>query len=257
MYGVIIYLKDVTERLEMEAQLMHSGKLAAIGEMAAGVAHELNSPLTAILGNSQLLLREVSKEDPAYKLLDDIKNCGNRCKNIIRSLLTFSRQDQYSFAECSVNQAVNQVLNLIRYQIEQGNIDIQLQLDETLPAVESSIQHLEQVVINLLLNAKDALEDSGRPDKTIIVKTGVKTFEEKEWVFLSVQDNGIGMDESTMKEVFHPFFTTKEAMKGTGLGLSVSLGIAKAHGGSIQITSKPEEGSTFQLLLPIPTHEPS
>jgi two-component system, NtrC family, sensor kinase len=255
MYGVIVYMKDVTERLEIEAQLMHSGKLAAIGEMAAGVAHELNSPLTAILGNSQLLMREVPKDDPSYKLLEDIKTCGNRCKNIIRSLLTFSRQDQYIFEECSVNQAVNQVLNLIRYQIERGNIEIELKLDLDLPVIETSIQHIEQIVINLLLNAKDALEESDQPVKKIIIETGRQTIEENEWIFLSVIDNGIGMEEGIIKEAFHPFFTTKEAVKGTGLGLSVSLGIAKAHGGTINIMSKPEEGSTFQLLLPVPNQE--
>ena len=257
MYGVIVYLKDVTERLEIEAQLLHSVKLAAIGQMAAGVAHELNSPLTAILGNSQLLLREVSNEDPTYRLLDDIKACGNRCKNIIRSLLTFSRQDQYIFEDCSINQAVSQVLNLIRYQIERENIKIELNLDLDLPVIETSIQHIEQIVINLVLNAKDALEESEQPVKKIIIETGRQTFEESEWVYLSVIDNGIGMDEGIIKEVFHPFFTTKEAVKGTGLGLSVSLGIAKAHGGTINIMSKPDEGSTFQLLLPFPNQDPN
>lgn len=251
MYGVIVYMKDVTERLEIEAQLMHSGKLAAIGEMAAGVAHELNSPLTAILGNSQLLLREVPKEDPSYKLLKDIKTCGDRCKNIIRSLLTFSRQDQYIFENCSINQAVIQVLDFIRYQIERNHIEIQLKFDMDLPLIETSLQHIEQIVINLILNAKDALEECDRQNKEMIIETGRQWIEEKEWIFLSVRDNGIGMDERIMKEAFHPFFTTKEAVKGTGLGLSVSLGIAKAHGGTINITSKPEEGSTFQLLLPI------
>lgn len=255
MYGVIIYMKDVTERLEMEAQLMHSGKLAAIGEMAAGVAHELNSPLTAILGNSQLLLRDIHKDDSSYKLLQDIKTCGDRCKNIIRSLLTFSRQELYIFEDCSLNQAVNQVLNLIRYQIEHKNIELKLRLANDLPLIETSLQHIEQIVINLILNAKDALDECVRTNKTIIIETGRQRIGGKEWVYLSVEDNGIGMDEEIMKDVFHPFFTTKEAVKGTGLGLSVSLGIAKAHGGTINISSKPEEGSTFLLLLPVQNKE--
>ena len=255
MYGVIVYMKDVTERLKIEAQLIHSGKLAAIGEMAAGVAHELNSPLTAILGNSQLLLREVAKEDSSYKLLYDIKTCGDRCKNIIRSLLTFSRQDQYIFEDCSINQAVYQVLNFIRGQIEQKNIDIHLHLDEDLPVIETSLQHIEQIVINLLLNAKDALEECEHSCKKIIIETGQTLIDEQEWIYLSVQDNGIGMVESVIGEIFHPFFTTKEAKKGTGLGLSVSLGIAKAHGGTIKTKSEPRKGSIFQLLLPIATVE--
>ncbi len=120
VYGVIAYIKDVTEKRKMEVQLLHSGKLAAIGEMAAGVAHELNSPLTAILGNSQLLLRNTTRDDPSFPLLNDIKNCGDRCKRIIKSLLTFSRQDEYVFDSCSLNEAVAQVLNLLKYQLEKN-----------------------------------------------------------------------------------------------------------------------------------------
>ncbi|MFC3884512.1 ATP-binding protein [Bacillus songklensis] len=247
VYGVIAYIKDVTEKRKMEVQLLHSGKLAAIGEMAAGIAHELNSPLTAILGNSQLLLRNSTNDDPSYTLLNDIKNCGDRCKRIIKSLLTFSRQDEYMFESCSLNEAVRQVLNLLKYQLEKNEIVIKQLLQEDLPFIEGSQPQIEQIIINLLLNARDALELSNQKNKEIIIKTSLQLNE----IHLSVQDNGIGIEENRLSEIFHPFHTTKETEKGTGLGLSVSIGIAKAHGGTIKVFSKLHTGSTFTLKLPL------
>jgi two-component system NtrC family sensor kinase len=247
VYGVILYLKDVTEKRKMEAQLLHSGKLAAIGEMAAGIAHELNSPLTAILGNSQLLLRNITSDDFSYPLLNDIKNCGDRCKRIIKSLLTFSRQDEYIFEAFSLNEAVKQVLNLLKYQLEKNEIVINIEFAEDLPAIEGSQQQIEQIIVNLILNAKDALDFSHKERKEITIKTASNQSE----VQLIVEDNGIGIEESRLSEIFHPFHTTKETEKGTGLGLSVSFGIAKTHGGIIEVSSTIHTGSTFKLRLPL------
>lgn len=245
--GVILYMKDVTEKRKMEAQLLHSGKLAAIGEMAAGIAHELNSPLTAIIGNSQLLLRDITKGHPSHMLLNDIKNCGSRCTQIIKSLLTFSRQEEYMFESFSLNEAVEQVLNLLKHQLDKTNIKLDLQLQEDLPDIEGSQQQIEQVIVNFILNAKDALELSFHEKKNI----SIKTFLNENFAELSVQDNGIGIEESRLSEIFHPFYTTKETGKGTGLGLSVSFGIAKAHSGTIEVYSKVNEGSIFKLILPL------
>lgn len=248
VYGVILYMKDVANKRKMEAQLLHAGKLAAIGEMAAGIAHELNSPLTAILGNSQLLLRKTSHQDSAYSLLNDIKNCGDRCKRIIKSLLTFSHQDVYIFEEFSLNEAIKQVLNLLKYQLDKTEITIKLELHEGLPSIKGSQQQIEQIIVNLLLNARDALEISrSTENKEITVKTAFHNSE----VQLSVQDNAIGIEEIRLTEIFHPFYTTKEKEKGTGLGLSVSLGIAEAHGGTIEVSSKIGKGSKFLLRLPL------
>ncbi|TXC93004.1 GAF domain-containing protein [Metabacillus litoralis] len=247
IYGVIVYIKDVTEKRKMEAQLIHAGKLAAIGEMAAGVAHELNSPLTAILGNSQLLLRSSDKEDSAFTLLQDIKNCGDRCKQIIKSLLTFSRQDEYVFSTCSVNDAIKEVLNLLKYQFKEKNIDIITSLVVDLPDIEANQQQIEQIIINLILNAKDALESCVFENKEIYIETSLHIEE----IHISVRDNGIGIEENRLTEIFHPFHTTKEFGKGTGLGLSVSIGIAKAHGGTIHVESQVNKGSIFTLVLPI------
>lgn len=158
LYGMVIYVYDVTNRRRMEAQLFQSAKLAAIGEMAAGVAHELNSPLTAIIGNASLILRKTPYEDKHYKLLQDIKNCGQRSKRIIQNLLTFSRQDSYAFEELSVNEVVENSLYLISYQIEKNNVTILKNLDTQLPLTRGNKQQLEQVVVNFLLNARDALD---------------------------------------------------------------------------------------------------
>ncbi|WP_183252599.1 sensor histidine kinase [Anoxybacteroides tepidamans] len=250
MYAVMIYINDITEKLRIEAQLVQSGKLAAIGEMAAGIAHELNNPLTAILGNAQLLLRSFSKDDRSYKLLSDIYSCGKRCKTIIQNLLTFSRQDEYAFEECSVNEAVEQVLGLIGDQIQKQNITIQKKLDYSVELIEGNIQQIGQIILNLLINAKDALEDMEIPEKVIAIETKSVAENEKRWVVLSVKDNGKGIGEQHLQEIFHPFFTTKRPGKGTGLGLSVSLGIAQAHGGTIEVSSELGKGSEFRLKLP-------
>ncbi|PAD11303.1 sensor histidine kinase [Shouchella clausii] len=245
-YGVIAYIKDVTEKRKMEVQLIHSGKLAAIGEMAAGVAHELNSPLTAILGNSQLILRNMNNHDPLFPLLTDIKNCGDRCKRIINSLLTFSRQEEFVFESCSINDAVNETLNLLKYQLEKEKVIIKTELQENIPFIEGNQAQIEQIIINLLLNAKAALEETLREKKEILIKTSFQFHE----VHLSVTDNGVGIEEERLSEIFHPFHTTKSSKEGTGLGLSVSIGIAKSHGGTIEVHSKLNKGSTFILKLP-------
>jgi two-component system, NtrC family, sensor kinase len=250
MYAVIIYINDITEKCRMEAQLVQSGKLAAIGEMAAGIAHELNNPLTAILGNAQLLLRSVPKDDRSYKLLSDIYLCGKRCKTIIQNLLTFSRQDEYMFEDCSVNEAVEQVLGLVGDQIKKQNIMIQKKLDDSIEFIEGNVQQIGQIILNFLINAKDALEDMNLPKKVITIETKSILENEKRWVLLSVKDNGKGISEQHLQEIFNPFFTTKRPGKGTGLGLSVSLGIAEAHGGTIEVISELGKGSEFILKLP-------
>ncbi|MFD4928585.1 ATP-binding protein [Peribacillus butanolivorans] len=247
VYGVIAYYKNVTERRQMEAQLLHAGKLGAIGEMAAGVAHELNSPLTAILGNSQLLLRNTLPDNEDYMLLTDIKNCGDRCRQIVKSLLTFSRQDEYRFHYYSINEAIHQVMNLLKFQLGKKQISLHLSLQEDLPFIKGSQPQIEQIIINLLLNAQDALDDCDISEKFITIHT----YSEEEFMVVKVADNGAGIEAERLPLIFHPFHTTKDREKGTGLGLSVSLGIAKDHGGKIDVISAPGKGSVFFLRLPL------
>ncbi|ABO50030.1 GAF sensor signal transduction histidine kinase [Desulforamulus reducens MI-1] len=247
--GLVIYISDVTERIHIQSQLVQSAKLAAVGEMAAGVAHELNSPLTAILGDSQLLLRKFGQEHASYPMLVDIKNCGTRCKRIIQNLLAFSRQEQYHNESVCLNQVVENSLALVSYQIEKTNIRIKTNIHQELSPILGNKQQLEQVVVNFLLNAKDALY--GDPAGIITITTGsLPKDSEVNEVFISVKDNGCGIEQSNISKIFNPFFTTKENFKGTGLGLSVSLGIAQSHGGRIVVQSELGQGSTFSLIIP-------
>lgn len=247
---VVLSMRDVTARRRMEMQLFQSTKLAAVGEMAAGVAHELNSPLTAIIGNAGLLLRRTPEEDRAHRMLSDIKTCGQRCKKIITDMLTFARQDSYVFEPLHLNDVVLRGLDLIEYQLGKGKIDVQKRLGTSLPLVLGNAQQIEQVLVNLLLNAKDALEDA--PRKTITVTTDYGTLDSGHLgLAVGVADSGAGIGAAHLEKIFNPFFTTKEETKGTGLGLSVSLGIAKAHGGTIAVESRPGAGSTFTLVLPL------
>src|SRR5699024_8388449 len=165
---------------------------------------------------------------------------------IVRNLLTFSRQEAYLFESCSLNEAVRNVLGLIGYQITQQSIQMIPKLASELSETEASMQQIEQIIINLLLNAKDALEEKSGHDKVI----RITSYEDEAFVYLSISDNGMGMDDTVLLTVLDPFYTTKEAKKGTGLGLSVSLGIAVAHEGDISVVSNVGQGSAFTLKIP-------
>ncbi|MED1913875.1 ATP-binding protein [Bacillus thuringiensis] len=250
--GVVVenslLFQDVNEKIKIEAQLIQSAKMAAIGEMAAGIAHELNSPLTAILGNSQLLMREMT-DAPEAPLMKDIYQCGVRCKKIIQNLLTFSRQEEYLFSTTSIDEVVEDVLGLIGYQLSVSGLTITREMSEPLLLFHGSRHQIEQIVINLLLNARDAV--AGRESPHIVIRSFLVQEENSSYVGLSVFDNGTGICVEQLSQIFQPFFSTKERTKGTGLGLSVSLGIAEAHGGKLFAESVEGEYSRFTMLLPL------
>ncbi|WP_409175374.1 sensor histidine kinase [Brevibacillus fortis] len=250
--GVVVenslLFQDVNEKIKIEAQLIQSAKMAAIGEMAAGIAHELNSPLTAILGNSQLLMREMT-DAPEAPLMKDIYQCGVRCKKIIQNLLTFSRQEEYLFSTTSIDEVVEDVLGLIGYQLSVSGLTITREMSEPPLLFHGSRHQIEQVVINLLLNARDAV--AGRESPHIVIRSFLVQEEDSSYVGLSVYDNGTGICAEQLSQIFQPFFSTKERTKGTGLGLSVSLGIAEAHGGKLFAESVEGEYSKFTMLLPL------
>lgn len=251
LVAVTQFLKDVTESVRMEAQLVHSAKLAALGEMAAGVAHELNSPMTVIIGTAQMLQREHPGDPEVREQLDDIVNCGLRCKRIIQNLLTFSRQDQAPVSELDLNAEVEGILSLIKYQIDRSQICIVKKLEPNLPPITANGHQIQQVLTNFLVNARDALAESDRRDKTIEIASAVSSRNGRRWVRVSVCDNGVGIRSENLPKIFTPFYTSKEATGGTGLGLSVSLGIAQSHNGTIEVDSRPGEGATFTLVLPV------
>ncbi len=246
-YGVTYYAKDVT-------RLIDSVKLASMGEMSAGVAHELNSPLTAIVGNSQLLLREASPQDPHFQLIKDIHTSGIRCQRIIKNLLTFSRQDEFTFEKVNLNEVVKHALELAAYQIEKSKIELKVNLCDDIPMLSGSMNGLEQIIVNLLLNAKDAVEDKMRGTSEIqkgLIEIATRIHPDGDYSIVEVSDNGEGIPDEHISQIFNPFYTTKQSGKGTGLGLSVSLGIAQAHGGFIDLDTKAGQGSTFSLILPL------
>ena len=253
MSAVTIIMKDVTQKTKMEAQLVNSARLAALGEMAAGVAHELNSPMTVIIGTAQLLDRELREEklDDKAEVLGDIINCGLRCKRIIQNLLIFSRQDQQPATEIDVNAEIKRVLSMIKYQINRSQIRIVEHLHPDLPRLTANGPQIQQVLTNFLINARDALSEVERREKVIEVATSLREERGKRWAVLSVTDNGIGIAQENLSKIFTPFYTSKESTKGTGLGLSVSLGIAQSHNGTIEVKSRQGEGSTFTMTLPI------
>lgn len=251
-YGVTYYAKDVT-------RLIDSIKLVSMGEMSAGVAHELNSPLTAIVGNSQLLLRETPPDEPHYQLIKDIHNSGIRCQRIIKNLLTFSRQEEFSFEEVDLNEVVKNAIALAGYQIEKSEIELLVELDPKIPKLKGSENGIEQIIVNLLLNAKDAVGDklqgNGKDSKKGVIGISTKLHPDKSLALVEVSDTGCGIREEDIPQIFNPFYTTKQSGKGTGLGLSVSLGIAQAHGGLIDLETKSGEGSKFSLILPLEKRE--
>jgi two-component system, NtrC family, sensor kinase len=248
--AVTIILKDVTKKLKMEAQLVQSSKMVALGVMAAGVAHELNSPMTVIIGTAQMLARDLQQEDQT-EALEDIINCGLRCKRIIQNLLTFSRQDQAPLEPIDLNAEAERVLDMIQYQINRNQIGIIEHFDLDLPKINANGPQIQQVLTNFLINARDSFAELERREKVIEVATTVRMEGGKRWAVLSVLDNGMGISPQNLSKIFTPFYTSKEASKGTGLGLSVSLGIAESHNGRIEVDSKLGMGSCFRLVLPV------
>ena len=256
LVAMTIIIKDITEKAQMEAKLMHSARLAAIGEMAAGVAHELNSPMTVVIGTAQLLYAELAGNPEYGDSLKEIADCGLRCKRIIQNLLTFSRQEQVPMEPTNLNREIERALSLVNYLIDPTQISIYQRLADDLPRIKANGVQIQQVVTNLLINARDALaEKSG--EKIIRLESFLEKTPEQDWVTVSVRDNGSGIAKDQLDNIFTPFYTSKEATKGTGLGLSVSFGIAQAHGGSLEVESAPGKGSCFFLRLPANPTQPA
>ncbi len=249
LVAMTIIIKDITEKAQMEAKLMHSARLAAIGEMAAGVAHELNSPMTVIIGTAQLLYAELACNPEHGEALKEISDCGLRCKRIIQNLLTFSRQEQVPMEPTNLNQEIKRALSLINYLIDPAQITIVPKLASDLPGILANGVQIQQVITNLLINARDALTEQNSK-KIIRLESYLQKDSAQDWVTVSVRDNGTGISRDKLQNIFTPFYTSKEAIKGTGLGLSVSFGIAQAHGGTLEAESILGKGSCFTLRLP-------
>jgi two-component system, NtrC family, sensor kinase len=241
--GRLIIFDDVTDRDELERRLVQADKLSSIGLLAAGVAHEVNTPLAVISTYAQMLAKQISGDDQKSKLLDKIAKQTFRASEIVNSLLSFSRTSPTEFVEVDVNRVIQETLNLIEHQLVKSNIKVELDLEQALGGVKGNSGKLQQVFLNLFLNARDAMEAGG----TLAVRTRC----EEGFARIDVMDSGQGISPEHMARIYDPFFTTKGAKKGTGLGLSVTYGIVREHGGTIEADSLPGAGARFHVELPL------
>lgn len=244
--------QDLKDRmLELQAtqqQLLQSAKLAAIGELAASVAHEINNPLTVILGSSAVLLRRTPADSATYAKVTNIINAANRAGKIVRDLLDFSRRREPQPEPLDVNALVRRSLDIVQVRLASEGATVRTALDDRLPLVTGDRDQLTQVFLNLFTNAADAMPGGGE----LTVETAWHP--EEGVVSVSVTDTGSGMDQAQIARIFEPFFTTKGEGKGTGLGLSVSLSIIARHRGSIEVQSQPGQGTTMRVKLPHRRH---
>jgi signal transduction histidine kinase len=242
---------ELKERMEAqraaEARLLQAAKLAAVGEMAAGVAHELNNPLTTVTGFSELVLEDLPEGSPHKKELLMVLQEARRASSVVRRLLDFSRQGERIRASADLNEVVNDVIALTRHLIQTNNVALILDLDESLPWVSIDSNQMKQVLLNLIHNGLQAMPKGGEMQ----VRTFLGKRESRDWVVLSVQDTGSGISTEDQSKIFEPFFTTKGNRGGTGLGLSVTYGIVADHGGTIEVLSEAGRGSVFEVWLPL------
>lgn len=242
--GRLVIMDDVTERDELERRLVQADKLSSIGLLAAGVAHEVNTPLAVISTYAQMLAKQVHGDEQKSKLLDKIAKQTFRASEIVNSLLNFSRTSSTDFTDIDLNRVVRETLSLLEHQFEKAGVRVESSFAESLPPIRGNAGKLQQVFLNLFLNARDAMAElSGG-------RLQVVTSETAGGVGVEIRDSGPGIARDHLDRIFDPFFTTKSARKGTGLGLSVTYGIVEEHSGSIQADSRPGEGAVFRLEFP-------
>ena len=240
-------LKERDERLKeyTHQQIMKSERLATLGQLAAGVAHEINNPLGAILMYSHLSLEEMETEDPRRKNLERVAGEAARCKNIVRGLLDFARQSEPNVEEADANEILKRTLSLLQNQAQFQNIKITATFSPSLPKAMMDSGQIQQVFTNIILNAAEAMDGEG--ELTVVTRT----VNGDEFIEVDFTDTGRGIPRENLEKIFDPFFTTKEVGRGTGLGLAVSFGIIAKHQGTIEVESSSGKGTTFIVRLPL------
>ena len=245
--GRLIIVDDITERIDLESQLTQAEKLSSIGLLAAGVAHEVNTPLAVISSYAQMLAKQVHGDDKQSMLLEKITKQTFRASEIVNSLLNFSRTSAGEFGDVDLNRVIKDTLTLLEHQFKTARIKVEQDLYPDLPAIHGNTGKLQQVFLNLFLNAKDAMPGGG----TLMISTinGHKAQ-------VKVTDTGTGIAQEHIHRIYDPFFTTKNKPKtghsgGTGLGLSVTYGIIQEHAGKIRVDSVPGRGTTFTMEFPL------
>jgi two-component system NtrC family sensor kinase len=242
--GALVVVEDVTARISLEEQLQQREKLSSIGLLAAGVAHEVNTPLTGVSSYTQMLLGMLNENDPKHALLQKVRTQAERATNIVNNLLNFSRTGSATeFGEVNVARVLDDTLQLLEPQLRRSQIEIVRSYGTDAPEVYGNAGKLQQVFTNLLLNARDAIPDGGR----IVVSTSTA---EDGSLIAEISDTGIGIAPENVAKIYDPFYTTKGVGQGTGLGLAVSYGIVQEHAGRISVDSTPGSGTTFRITLP-------
>jgi len=242
-------VKDIERRKLMENQMAQADRLASIGQLAAGIAHEINNPLGIILGYTQLLIRNKNPETEAYTDLKTIEKHVKNCQLIVNDLLNFARNSQPAKEPININTLIDDVLEFILHHSDSKTCDIIRKYDLKAPLIWIDEKKIKQVMLNLVMNACHAIKEKGE----ITITTGTNHLADQ--VYIKVADSGYGIESKNLARIFDPFFTTKTTGEGTGLGLSVSYGIIKNHGGDIQVSGQPGKGSTFTVVLPVTSSE--
>lgn len=236
--------RDNLLKEDTQKQIVQSEKLASLGKLAAGIAHEINNPLTGVLTYSSILLEEL-KETEHKDDLEVVVNETLRCRKIVREILNFARETRIEKERANVNQVIREMLSILEKHVNFQNISIVKDFDDSVPDMEIDINQIKQVINNLSLNASDAMPDGG----TLTIRTRFDANQNA--VVIEFCDTGLGISEENIGRIFDPFFTTKQTGKGTGLGLAVTYGIIKRHNGSITVKSSIGEGTRFTVVLPV------
>lgn len=246
---------DITERKSLQEQLLQSAKLAAIGELISGVTHEVNNPLAVVIGYSEMLLSESEMNAESKEAVRSIHGEAERAKKVIQNLLSFARKHSPKKEVIQINDILEKTLGLTDYEMRKNGVKIMRDLDPDLPETVGDPNQLQQVFLNIIINAQHAMIDM--PDERRITvrtrlkeKPGVSSAGTPSVIEIAFEDNGPGIPENIVKKIFDPFYTTKPKGKGTGLGLSVSFGIIRDHGGTIQVKPNEERGVTFYIEIP-------
>jgi two-component system, NtrC family, sensor kinase len=240
--GRLVIFDDVTDRAELERRLVQADKLSSIGLLAAGVAHEVNTPLAVISTYAQMLAKQVADDEQKSRMLEKIARQTFRASEIVNSLLNFSRTSTSELSDVQLNRVIQETLSLLEHEMKKAGIEVRTNLDTRLDAVRGNAGKLQQVFLNLFMNARDAMERGG----VLQVATAMGD----NGPIVDVTDTGHGIAPEHLSRIYDPFFTTKSAKKGTGLGLSVTYGIIQEHGGAIEAVSRPGEGTCFHLEFP-------
>jgi PAS domain S-box-containing protein len=239
--------RDLSDKKTLEKQLIHTQKMESIGTLAAGIAHEVGNPLASISALVQVTQRYTS-DDLVKEKLELVKNQVNRISKIIRDLVDFSRPSNYEFQLTDINKNLSEAVEITKVGIKAKDIIFKLELNKNIPLLPLVADQIQQVFVNILLNAADALMETQKKEKKIVVKSNLT---ENNEVTISFKDNGVGIADENIPKIFEPFFTTKKEGKGTGLGLWVSYGIIKSFQGEIKVSSNFGQGTTFTISLPI------